>query len=289
MSERSPSTAAADQRYRPRSSEREAGAMPGSTGVAAPNGSKGHDLPQAYDVIGRLYSLHRRADPRIALQVESALGDARTVLDVGAGTGSYEPKDKAIVAAEPSEVMIGQRPPGSGPAVRSVAEYLPFATASFDAVLAIFTVHHWTSPRLGLREMRRVGGRVVILHFDPVVHNMFWLFSDYLPEAVDLRASQPPAPDEVASELGADRVEVVPVPADCTDGFNWAYWRRPEMYLVPEIRACISGIALLDDALVAERMELLRSDIDDGTWRRRHGHLLALDSVDGGLRLIVRE
>jgi len=262
--------------------------MPGSTRAARTGGSSAN-LSSTYDVIGRLYSLYRRADPRIARQIEAALGDARTVLDVGAGTGSYEPSDRAVVAAEPSEVMIGQRPSASGPAVRSVAESLPFATGSFEAVLAVFTVHHWSNPSLGLREMRRVGGRVVILHFDRVVHNQFWLFSDYLPECADLRASQPQTPDEVASELGADRIEVVPVPADCTDGFNWAYWRRPDRYLDPEVRACISGIALLDDELVAERMEHLRADIDNGAWRRRHGHLLALDSVDGGLRLIVKD
>jgi SAM-dependent methyltransferase len=248
-----------------------------------------NDVIGGYDVIGRLYSRHRRPDPRIAAQIEAALGDARTVLDVGAGTGSYEPRDKTVVACDPSSVMISQRPVGSGPAVRSVAEALPFASGAFDAVLAVLTVHHWNAPRVGLRELARVGRRVVVLHFEPDVHNSFWLFDDYLPECNSLRASWLVTPEQVAREIGATRTEIVPVPGDCVDGFNWAYWKRPERYLDPEARACISNLALLDDDMVASRMERLRSDLEGGAWLRRHGHLLALDSIDGGLRLVVRE
>jgi SAM-dependent methyltransferase len=242
-----------------------------------------------YDVIGRVYARHRRPDPRISAQIEAALGDARTVLDVGAGTGSYEPRHRVVVAVEPSEVMIAQRPQGSAPAVRSVAESLPFAPGSFDAVLAVLTVHHWRNPRVGLAEMARVGRRVVVLHFDPAVHNRFWLFSDYVPECNSLASARGLDDAEVAREIGATRTEIVPVPRDCIDGFNWAYWNRPHGYLDPEARACMSGLALLDHGMVAARMELLRSDLADGTWHRRHGHLLALDSVDAGLRLVVRD
>jgi SAM-dependent methyltransferase len=242
-----------------------------------------------YDVIGRVYARHRRPDPRIAAQIEAALGDARTVLDVGAGTGSYEPRDRQVVAVEPSEIMISQRSPGSAPAVRSIAQSLPFASGSFDAVLAVLTVHHWRNARVGLREMARVGRRVVVLHFDPAVHNRFWLFTDYVPEVNSLESVQVLGHEEVAREIGATRTEVVPIPSDCVDGFNWAYWNRPDGYLDPEARACMSGLALLEDAMVAARMELLRADLADGTWHRRHGHLLALDSVDGGLRLVIRD
>lgn len=242
-----------------------------------------------YDVIGRLYSKHRRPDPRIQAQIDAALGDARTVLDVGAGTGSYEPTERDVVAVEPSRVMISQRRPGSAPVVRSVAESLPFASGTFDAVLAVLTVHHWRNPRLGLREMARVGRRVVVLHFDPRVHNRFWLISDYLPECNSLDTAQIFDHEELAAEIGATRIEIVPIPGDCVDGFNWAYWNRPDRYLDPDVRACISGLALLEDRMVAARMELLRADLPDGTWHRRHGHLLALDSLDGGMRLVIRE
>jgi len=246
-------------------------------------------MAEIYDEIGRLYSHHRQPDPRIAAQIDRALGDADTVLDVGAGTGSYEPGDRRVVAAEPSKVMISQRPTGSAPAVRSVAESLPFESGSFDAVLAILTLHHWRSPRIGLREMARVGRRVVILHFEQEVHGRFWLFTDYIPEVNTLPTARTLDPSEVASEVGASRTETIPIPGDCIDGFNWAYWKRPERYLDPEARACMSGLALLQDDLVAERMERLKSDLADGTWHRRHGHLMALDSIDGGLRLVIRD
>jgi SAM-dependent methyltransferase len=242
-----------------------------------------------YDVIGQVYAEYRKPDTRIAAQIEEALGDARTVLNVGAGTGSYEPKSRSVIAVEPSLVMISQRKSGAAQVVRSVAEKLPFASGSFDAALAVLTVHHWGAPRVGLRELSRVARRVVILHFDPIVHNEMWVFSDYLPECNALRTHQVIDHIEVAAEIRATRVETVPVPGDCTDGFNWAYWKRPERYLDPQARACISGIALLPDGLVAQRMEQLRADIADGSWHRRHGHLLALDAIDGGLRLVVRD
>jgi Methyltransferase domain len=242
-----------------------------------------------YDRIGRLYSRFRRPDPRIAAQIDNALGNADTILNVGAGTGSYEPVQRRVVAAEPSSVMISQRPAGSAPVVRSMAESLPFGSGTFDAVLAIFTIHHWSQQRIGLRELARVGRRIVILHFDQEVHGRFWLFEDYLPESNALPVARHLDPRQVASEIGATRTETIPVPADCIDGFNWAYWRRPEIYLDPDARACISGLALLEDGLVASRMELLRRDLADGTWRRRHGHLLALDSIDAGIRLVIRD
>jgi SAM-dependent methyltransferase len=240
-------------------------------------------------VIGSIYARHRRPDPRVAAQIDRALGDATAVVNVGAGTGSYEPPRRTVVAVEPSRVMIGQRPEGSAPVVQAVAEHLPFADRTFDAAMALLTIHHWLDLVAGLTEMARVARRLVVFTFDPIVHNSFWLFDDYVPEANALPSSNTVGPDAVAEIVGADRIEVVPIPADCIDGFNWAYWRRPQAYLDPEVRACISGLALLDDDLVARRMDRLRADLDDGTWTERHGHLLGIDSIDGGLRLVVRD
>jgi len=241
-----------------------------------------------YDDIGRVYAKHRRPDPRIAAQLWRALGDARTVVHVGAGTGSYEPPGRAVVAVEPSSVMARQRRPGSPPVVRAVAEALPFADDAFDAALGVFTVHHWSDAAAGLRETGRVARRVVLMTYDPAVHEAFWLITDYVPEMLDLPTWRTPDPGAVADIVGARRIETVPVPADCVDGFNWAFWCRPEMYLDPEVRACMSGMAMLPEGLVAERMERLRADLADGTWEARHGHLRRQAAIDGGLRLVVR-
>jgi SAM-dependent methyltransferase len=170
-----------------------------------------------------------------------------------------------------------------------VAERLPFGDDAFDAAQAVLTIHHWGDIAAGLAEMARVARRVVVLTFDPVVHKTFWFFEDYVPESNALPTTNIAGPEAVAEMIGADRIEVVPVPADCIDGFNWAFWNRPRAYLDPEIRSCMSGVALLDDDLVARRMDRLRSDLDDGTWERRHGDLRGLDSIDGGFRLVVRD
>ncbi|HEY7948163.1 MAG TPA: methyltransferase domain-containing protein [Acidimicrobiales bacterium] len=210
------------------------------------------------------------------------------MVNIGAGTGSYEPADRGVVAVEPSAVMIGQRPVGAAPVVQAVAEGLPFGDGAFEAGLAVFTIHHWHDVAAGLSEMSRVARRLVIFTFDPPVHNAFWLLEEYVPEISTLASNQTVRPEVVAEMVGADRIEIVPIPADCIDGFNWAYWRRPEAYLDPEVRACMSGLALLDDEMVAERMARLAADIEDGTWLSRHGHLLGLESIDGGLRIVVR-
>lgn len=246
-----------------------------------------HSTP-LYDGIGRAYARHRRPDPRISAQIGRALGDARRVVDVGAGTGSYEPADTTVVAVEPSVVMAAQRRADAAPVVRAVAEGLPFADDAFDAAVAVFTIHHWSDVVAGLQEMARVARRVAVLTFDPVAHAEFWLFTDYVPEATTLASHRVLPPDAVAEVIGAQVVERVMIPADCVDGFNWAFWRRPEEYLDPEVRACMSGLALLPDDLVAQRMERLRADLADGTWQARHGALMHHDVIDGGLRLVVR-
>ncbi len=241
-----------------------------------------------YDGIGRAYSRHRRPDPRIAAQIGRALGSARTVVDVGAGTGSYEPADRVVVAVEPSLVMAAQRPVDAAPVVRAVAESLPFPDDCFDAALAVLTIHHWIDVPGGLREMARVAPGVVVLTFDPVVHGGFWLFTDYVPEVNELPSNLVLPPEAVAEIIGADRIEPVMIPSDCVDGFNWAFWQRPEEYLDPEVRACMSGLAILPDDLVARRMDRLRADLADGTWQARHGDLVHDDVIDGGLRLVIR-
>lgn len=243
-----------------------------------------------YDDIGRTYTAHRRPDPRIARQVLDALGDANRVLNVGAGSGSYEPDDgPTVIAVEPSAVMRAQRPADSAPCVDGLAGALPFPDGSFDATLTTFSVHHWPEPRAGLDELRRVAPRNVILTFDPAFHERFWLVRDYLPEAADLPASWPLTPVEIADHLGGGTVAPVLVPADCLDGFFWAFWKRPEAYLDPVVRSCSSGIAQLPPDLVEARMARLAADLDSGAWRERNAELLALDAVDAGYRLIVAD
>jgi SAM-dependent methyltransferase len=186
---------------------------------------------------------------------------------------------------EPSSVMIRQRAPGAAPAVRAVAERLPFADATFDAALASLTIHHWPDWRAGIDEMRRVTrGPIVVFHFDVGEQGMFWLTRDYLPDAVAIPA---PAVEEVVDALRGARVDPVSIPADCTDGFFCAYWGRPEAYLDPEVRAAISVFHLLDPAVCDRAVERLRADLESGAWDERHGHLRGLDALDVGYRLVV--
>jgi len=245
------------------------------------------DASAAYDRIGLGYTATRRPDPRLAAQVWAALGDAARVLNVGAGTGSYEPPDREVVAVEPSAAMIAQRSPGSAPVVRAVAERLPFPAGSFDAASAILTVHHWPDPLAGLAEVRRVTtGPVVVFTFAYEAHAGQWLVTDYLP-AMRTLDQHVPSPDEIAAALGGGHVEVLPVPADCEDGFCHAFWCRPEAYLDPAVRAGISGIARLPAAYVAEAMARLADDLATGRWQQRHGDLVGRAEADTGYRLVV--
>ncbi|HEY8216078.1 MAG TPA: class I SAM-dependent methyltransferase [Acidimicrobiia bacterium] len=240
-----------------------------------------------YDTIGRGYAARRRADPRIAAQINAALGDARRVLNVGAGAGSYEPVDRHVVAVEPSEVMIAQRASDAPPVVRAVAEQLPFPSGSFDAVLGVLTVHHWSDLGAGLAEMCRVAPRRVVLTFDETHATAYWLVADYFPEIAAVESARAPQLEEVAGGLGATRVDVVPVPHDCTDGFAGAYWRRPEAYFDPTVRRGMSSLAVLPDDVLEPALARLRADLDSGEWHERHAHLLALDEIDLGYRLVV--
>ncbi len=237
-----------------------------------------------YDSIGLDYARLRRPDPRIAAQIQRALGQARTVLNVGAGSGSYEPADRAVTALEPSAEMIRQRPPGAPPVVQGRAEALPFADDAFDAVMAVLTVHHWEDQPRGLAELRRVSrGPVVILTYDPTFRG-FWL-QDYVPGLIALDEAQMPPLASYGAVLGPVRVEPVPIPHDCQDGFLAAYWRRPAAYLDPRLRAAMSSFRMLGDVTAA--MARLEADLASGAWHDRYGALLECDSHDCGYRLVT--
>src|SRR4051794_32208910 len=189
-------------------------------------------LDAAYDTIGRTYTATRAADPRIAARLHAALGDAETVVNVGAGAGAYEPRDRWVLAVEPSETMIAQRPPGAAPVVRATAEQLPLADGTVDAAMAVMTIHHWSDWRAGVAEMRRgARGRVVVWSFDPEAIDGLWLVRDYLPELVDFERARCPPVEEFAAALGGARVEDVPIPRDCRDGVLAAFFAQPERYL----------------------------------------------------------
>jgi SAM-dependent methyltransferase len=240
-----------------------------------------------YDRIGLGYSATRRPDPRIERFIIDALADSMSVVNVGAGTGNYEPADRTVVAVEPSTAMIRQRQPGASSVVRATAEDLPFASGAFDGAMAVLTVHHWTDFVAGLTELRRVAtGPAVVLTFDHRVHSQQWIVTDYLPGMVEIDADTP-SPDEIAQALGGGRVNVVPVPADCVDGFCHAFWARPERYLDPEVQAGISGIARLPSETVANAMARLREDLSTGRWQDRHSELLEVTAIDAGYRLVV--
>jgi SAM-dependent methyltransferase len=251
------------------------------------------ETPEAspiYDAIGVGYSRFRRSDPRIEALILAALGDARRVVNVGAGTGSYEPADRAVLAVEPSPQMIRQRSRTAAPCVRGDATRLQFEDGEFDAAMAILTLHHWLQPEVGLRELRRVANGVVVFTFDPSIHNAFWLFRDYVPAITTLESTAGVlAVDRIAEIIDADRVEPVLVPHDCMDGFGCAYWRRPHAYLDPDVRRCISAFGLIDSRAVTRGVERLRSDLETRRWHERYRLLLDLEAFDGGLRLVVRD
>lgn len=239
-----------------------------------------------YDTIGKGYTGKRVPDPRIATAIHGALADAKTVLNVGAGTGSYEPADRDVTALEPSTEMIQQRPQHAAKLVQGFSESIPFADKQFDAAMAVLTVHHWTNFEAGIKEMQRVAkARLVILTFDPAAP-YFWL-ADYLPEIIELDQPIMPPIAKFSELLGDVNVLPVPIPHDCTDGFLGAYWQRPHAYLDPEVRAAISTFAKLDEAPKA--LQELEADLNSGAWEERYGHMNALEELDIGYRLIVAE
>jgi SAM-dependent methyltransferase len=242
-------------------------------------------MSQLYDTIGEHYRSYRRPDSRIARAIDRALGRAQAVVNVGAGTGSYEPRDRHVVAVEPSREMIRHRDAAAADVIQASATDLPFRDDTFDAGLAVLTVHHWPDRSRGLREMRRVcRGPVVILTWDPEWSG-FWLVDDYLPNLVAIDRPIFPRIDTLRDLIGEVEVRPLPIPHDCVDGFLGAYWRRPEAYLDPGVRSAISTFAKLKD--VESGLARLRRDLDDGTWTRRHGDLLRQTELDLGYRLVV--
>ena len=242
-----------------------------------------------YNTIGSGYGAVRQPDPRIAAQIRLAIGDANTLVNVGAGSGSYEPDDVLTVAVEPSDVMVAQRSPVAAPVVRARAEQLPFRDGAFDVAMAIFTVHHWSDPVLGIAELQRVSQRQVVMTWDPTIfEKTFWFARDYLPRG--LQSDEPGTAGLIASMLGGPASEQpVLVPADCTDGFYAAYWARPEAFLDPAVRAGISALALEDEKVVADAVDRLAADLRSGAWDDKYGQLRDIATLDVGYRLIVTE
>ncbi|WP_337187943.1 class I SAM-dependent methyltransferase [Phenylobacterium sp.] len=241
-----------------------------------------------YGAISDAYVDYRRPDPRIAAAIERALGDARTVVNVGAGTGSYEPVGRTVTPVEPSANMRAERPGHLQPAVDAVAEDLPFADGAFDAAMTTFSVHQWPDLEKGLAEVRRVTrGPIVILTCDPVLVEGFWL-AEYAPEVLAVEARRYPGLDRIAAALGGQvSVDTVPIPLDCLDGFQEAYYGRPEMFLDADARRACSAWSFVDDGVVVRLEERLAEDLRSGEWDRKHGHLRAAPLFDGSLRLIV--
>lgn len=244
----------------------------------------------SYDQIGQGYTVTRRADPRIARQIVAALGDARSIVNVGAGTGSYEPDQISVIAVELSIEMIRQRPSSAAPVAQARAEALPFPDRSFDAALAILTIHHWSDLPRGLAELQRVARRrVVILTCDPDCHEKFWFVTDYLPEIAELDRARLQTMRELARLLGKMQTIPVMIPRDCHDGFQGAFWARPEAYLDPNVRRGISTFALLPEEKVRRGLDRLAGDLRSGRWDERFGHLRRAESIDLGYRLVVLE
>jgi SAM-dependent methyltransferase len=245
-------------------------------------------MSQLYDEIGLGYRDYRRPDPRVAAAITRALNRTDTVVNVGAGSGSYEPSDRRVVAVEPAMTMIRQRRAGSAPVVQASATDLPFRDEGFAAALAILTVHHWPDREGGLDELARVARqRVVVVTWDPASAG-FWLTDDYFPDlfAIDRRIF--PTMEDFRRVLGPIEVEPIPIPHDCVDGFLGAYWRRPHAYLDARVRGAISTFAKLHEAgRDLEGLERLRRDLGAGTWTRRHGDVLTRSEIDLGYRIVI--
>jgi SAM-dependent methyltransferase len=247
-----------------------------------------------YDTIGQGYVAHRRVEPRWAAVINEQLGDGRVVVNVGAGTGNYEPVDRAVVAVEPSTVMVAQRAPGAAPVVRASGSALPVGSGGADVAMAVLTLHHWDDWAVGLAELCRVAPRRIVLTMDFEMHASFWFLQDYVPEVGETTRVLEPGCEAVASIVGADTADgaaVLPllVPRDMRDGVLGAYWCRPEAYLDPAVRANCSGLALADPAVVARGVAALEADLASGAWQRRHADLADVPAIDLGYRLVVAD
>lgn len=250
----------------------------------------GSTLNPRYDRIGAGYARTRREDPRLRERIFAALGTARTVVNVGAGTGSYEPRDRHVIAIEPSDVMAGQRPRELAPAIRAMADALPLRDGSVDAAMAVLTIHHWDDGQeRGVRELRRVAsGPVVIVRVDRTVSSAMWLMADYMPEVAALDQRIFPTLEQLTEWLGGQtRVEVLPIARDSSDWSLVSFWAHPERVLDADARQATSGFARMEPAVIERVVAAVRRDLADGTWDARYGHLRKLDEYDAGLRLLI--
>lgn len=242
---------------------------------------------ERYDQIGQSYARTRQEDPRIAVAIHACLGAGRSVVNVGAGSGSYEPVDRHVVAVEPSLRMIAQRRRRTSSVVRAVAEDLPFADSTFDAAMAVLTLHHWTDPARGLLEMRRIATRQVVFFYESLRTHSFWGL-DYFPAALALPTEvDPPGEALLSQHLHLREIRKVLVPNDCRDGFGTAFWARPEAYLDPEVQAGMSWLAMLSPEDRQRGSDRLRADLERGEWDRRYGHLRTASTFDGGYRIAI--
>jgi ubiquinone/menaquinone biosynthesis C-methylase UbiE len=244
----------------------------------------------AYDRVGLNYAEHRRADPRIAERIWAALGEASSVVNVGAGSGSYEPDDRKVIAVEPSPVMIGQRPAGATPAIEGVAEALPLEDKSVDAAMGVLTIHHWDDLGAGLAEMRRVARRrIVLFTIDAERNSEIWTLSEYFPAAARAEREKMPSMEALKALMPKATIEAVPAPSRCRDEFTSALWDRPELFLESSILRASSLWHSLPAAEIERGQERLRSDLESGRWDEEHGHLRTLPELDIGLRLVCEE
>ncbi len=243
-----------------------------------------------YNAIGLDYAQLRKPDPRLAALIHSQIIGQKTVLNVGAGTGSYEPEDKELVALEPSKEMISQRPAGAAPCVGGSVENLPFPDNSFDCAMALLTLHHWRDIDHGLSELERVVTKRLVLHtWDPMATEHFWIIHDYIPELLTLDADRFPKIDELAARFKSARIIEVPIPYDCTDGFQGAYWRRPEAYLDDHVKKGISSFQQIPHRALIRGLGKLKADLENGLWYKRYADILEKEEIDLGYRLIVAE
>lgn len=241
-----------------------------------------------YNTIGRDYSLGRRAEPAWERVIASYLTDCDVLVNVGAGTGSYEPDDMMVIAVEPSSAMLDQRSTGSARAIQGRAEMLPLRDVSADCAMTVLSLHHWTDWLVGIAEMKRVAPRLqLVVTFEPAIHNRFWLIEEYLPAMATLPSNNPPTVSEITEELNATSVESLPVPADCVDGVLPAFWARPNAYLDPRVHSYSSSFSLLPRRDIQDGMSRLKADLESGAWLRRHDALTKQDTLDCGFRLIV--
>ena len=259
--------------------------------TAASGSASSSSASAVYDTIGLGYIAHRKADPRWEAAIDEQLGDGRVVVNVGAGTGNYEPRDRttAVIAVEPSSVMVGQRRAGAAPAVRASGSALPLPSGCADVAMAILTLHHWDDWAAGLSELCRVAPRRVVLTMDFELHSRFWLLEDYIPEVGETTRRLGPSAEEVADVIGATATIPLLVPRDMEDGVLGAYWCRPELYLDPAVRANCSGLALADPAVVSRGVAALEMDLASGEWHRQHADLADLPAIDLGYRLVVAD